>query len=144
MVPASRAEVRGPISWFLWAFFGNDHGGLYGERDHYATYYAEHGPSLWLAIQWWCRNPMANLMKEVLAWKRDGIEEVVDWDPGAGWTFFRHRAVQEKWLGDGPQFTIAWLPPGIFWRNILGTEGYWLWHSGGWFCVLPTIRRTGV
>ena len=138
MIPKSRAEVTGPLSWFLWAFFGNDDGGLYGERDYFAQFNYE--PTLWVGIRWWLRNPMANLMKVVLAWKRDPMRVLVQWSAGDGWRFW-HERPQEKWLGTMPQFTLAAIPPGVVWRGFLGTEGYWLWHSDGWFCVLPTIRK---
>lgn len=133
VIPASRSAVAGPFSWLSWAFFGNDDGGIFGERDHYGAYFPELKPSLWLAVQWWCRNPAANLFKVVLAWKRDPVRILAQWLQGSGWSFWINRTPQEKWIGDGPQFTLAAIPPGIAWKRLIGTEGYLGWHSSGWF-----------
>lgn len=138
MIPRWRSDVTGRWSWFLWAFFGNDDGGLYGEYDHYAAYYAEHGPSLWLAIQWWCRNPAANLFKVVLRSRRETVRVLVQWTDTDGWQLWFARPQGDKWFGSR-QFTIAALPIGLVWR--LGpTEGYWGFHAGGWLALLPTAR----
>ena len=133
MIPKSRAEVTGPFSWLLWAFFGNDDGGLYGERDHYGKFYPELKPSLWLAICWWFRNPAANLQHYVLVWKRDPVRILVEWTQESGWKCWTLRSPQDKWVGDGPQFTIAAIPPGTSWKRLITGEGYVGWHSQGWF-----------
>lgn len=133
MIPKSRSEVTGPIEWFLWAFFGNDDGGLYGERDHFAAEYAEKGPSIGLAVRWWLRNPAANLFKVVMAWPRDPMRILVQWSADYGWAFWLERSPQTKWVGNEAQFTIAAIPPGIAWKHLAGTEGYFGWHSVGWF-----------
>lgn len=140
IVPASRDQVRGPFSWLAWALFGADQAGIFGERDHYAQWYRDVGPSLWMFVCWQARNPAQNLFKIVLAWPRDPMRILAQWFAGEGWRFRLDRSPQEKWVGDLPQFAIASGPPGVFWYRIVGSEGYWLWHSDGWFCVLPTVR----
>lgn len=53
-VPMNRNLVTGPVSWVLWALFGNDDDGLYGPHAD---------KSFW---SWWWRNRWHNLCFRVL------------------------------------------------------------------------------
>lgn len=143
VVPTSRAEATG---WrkITWALFGNDQGGLFGERDHFAERYVADGPSFGLAALWWLRNPAANLFKVVLRWPHDPMRVLFEVAKGRGVRFWFERE-QEKWVDPGDpsvwQFTIAAVPPGFFYRGPGPSDGYWLWHSDGWLCFpFPTAR----
>lgn len=50
------------MSKILWALFGNDEDGIYGD----ASFNPERKKSVWLAVKWWWRNPFHNLCFHVL------------------------------------------------------------------------------
>jgi hypothetical protein len=47
----------------IWALFGNDEDGIYGDR----YWNPEQEKSIWRAVRWWFRNPFHNLMFHVLS-----------------------------------------------------------------------------
>lgn len=140
-VPRSWSEVqghgpRGAWRLVMWALFGNEEDGLFGEGT--GSWWKLYGPTptFMLAVRWWLRNPAANLFKIVLQWRRPRMRVLYQWSAltGSAWWIERE---QEKWLPPYdipyPQITIALIPPGLAYRSILGLEGYALWHSDGWF-----------
>jgi hypothetical protein len=46
----------------IWALFGNDEDGIYGDLNWNPT----QSKSAWIAIKWWFRNPLHNLFFHVL------------------------------------------------------------------------------
>ncbi len=54
------------MRWLLWALFGNDEDGLYGERSGVPGYEPDRPRTFWLRLCWWCRNPFHNLTWHVL------------------------------------------------------------------------------
>jgi hypothetical protein len=57
-IPKSRAQVTSPVTWVLWALFGNDLDGIY-----YPDGRPKDAASFWA---WWRRNPFHNLFFHVL------------------------------------------------------------------------------
>lgn len=55
------------MSWLIWAFFGNDEDGQWGQRSGVPGYDGQ-PDSLWLRVCWWFRNPLHNLFFHVLRW----------------------------------------------------------------------------
>lgn len=55
------------MRWLLWALFGNDEDGAWGQRSGEPGYDG-HPFSVWLAVRWWFRNPAHNLFFHVLRW----------------------------------------------------------------------------
>jgi hypothetical protein len=120
IVPASRAEAYG---WRIitWALFGNDLGGLYGERDHNWVNNGNTEKTFWTAVRWWCRNPMHNLFWHVLDWPRPMA--VVFYD--GAWFYKRPPA---QWLSEDSHFQATALPLYIGFRTS-SWEGYLGWRG---------------
>jgi hypothetical protein len=55
------------MRWLLWALFGNDDDGAWGQRSGEPGYDGKPF-SVWLAVCWWFRNPAHNLFFHVLRW----------------------------------------------------------------------------
>lgn len=134
-IPRTWAEAGWwPHTWLLWALFGNDHDGIFGEYT--SKWWDEHGaqPSFWLFLKWQFRNPLSNLMKFTLAWRglpfSDGIYSylIAQWNEKDGWRFYRRKSL---WMWDqaGRQFSIAVLPPNIQYRG-KHIETYSGWAKG--------------
>lgn len=57
------------LTWLPWMLFGNDEGGVFGERDPYHTILGNPvSYSLGGFLKWWIRNPLHNLFFHVLRW----------------------------------------------------------------------------
>jgi hypothetical protein len=57
------------FSAIIWALFGNDEGGIYGENDDAWVAAGNTARTPWTAIRWWFRNPFHNLFIHVLDWR---------------------------------------------------------------------------
>ena len=57
IVPAKRADAKSRWQITMWALFGNDDGGLYGERDNWNPAGIIRGYKVSTALLWWLRNP---------------------------------------------------------------------------------------
>jgi hypothetical protein len=53
-----------PLWWPIWAIFGNDNDGWYGDSDWNPT----RNTSFMTAVKWWFRNPFHNLVFAVVGW----------------------------------------------------------------------------
>jgi hypothetical protein len=104
-----------PLAWLVWALVGNDDDGLHGDE----RWRAGRTPSLWLAVQWWFRNPFHNLFFYVIgvAHKQRTVYSTREWS-APGWTFHITRA---GWLPlpfvcfrGRPNFYAGWRPTGAF------------------------------
>ncbi len=51
----------------VWALFGNDEDGIYGDKKPGATLVYEH--TWWGALRFWLRNPFHNALHHVLRWE---------------------------------------------------------------------------
>lgn len=123
MIPATRAEARG-LRVVLWALFGNDDGGLYGERDHNWVVNLGRGErTLKTAILWWLRNPLHNLFWHVLDWPASTALVLKDM-PGF-WFVLRPPT---QWLSHEPHAQVTIWPIYIGWRGTKW-EGYFGWRG---------------
>lgn len=102
LVPASRADVT-ILTAIPWALFGNDEGGVFGERDPYHTVLGN-PVSYTLAgfAKWWIRNPFHNLFWTVLKWDAGDNARILYARNanGSRWWF---RAPQRTWYADSPE-----------------------------------------
>lgn len=104
IIPASRADAT-LLTAITWALFGNDEGGIFGERDPYFT--RSNGVrvpdfSFWGFVKWTVRNPLHNLFFHVLRWDAgDNARVLYARDSqGSRWWF---RAPQRTWFADSPE-----------------------------------------
>lgn len=78
------------FQWFIWAMFGNDEDGIYGDK----SFNPEQKESIWLAVRWWFRNPFHNLFFHVWNVPRPFITEgdypFDVFNPKGGWNRLRH------------------------------------------------------
>jgi hypothetical protein len=131
IIPPSRSAARW-WNWIIWAGAGNDADGCCGERSWVPTYgytIPEAGRvSLRQFVRWWVRNPCANLMQEVLVWRRDTVLVIYE-APPRRWFYWRPPTnwVQES---PAPQVVVVAYPPFFSWR-VAGWEGYVGFRSGG-------------
>jgi len=130
IVPASRGDVTF-LAAIPWALFGNDEGGVFGERDPYHTVLGNPVDlSFWGFVKWWVRNPFHNLFFHVLRWDA-GDNALVLYardENGSRWWF---RAPQRTWhVENGPQFYVRLLAPFVSYRG-LRWEIYAGWRIGG-------------
>ena len=81
------------FQWFIWAMFGNDEDGIYGDK----SFNPEQKESIWLAIRWWFRNPMHNWCFSVIGVPRPFIttgDYPFDvFNPNGGWNRLTHYSV---------------------------------------------------
>lgn len=114
-----------------WALFGNDEGGIYGERDLNWVAAGNTSQTLWTALRWWKRNPFHNLTWHVLSWKRDRSFVLYQNPPHkstlSSGMFYRDPT---NWVVDGPQFQATLLPMFVSWRTER-YEGYAGWRENG-------------
>lgn len=110
----------------LWAFFGNDDDGMYGDT----SFNPNQIKSFWWAIKWWVRNPMHNLTHYVLGFKGHsyGYSGFDTDKPGVGfgWTYKDNGT---KW----PLLTL----------NIWNRLGYIGWRPSGAFGLKCRTRPHG-
>lgn len=130
IIPARR-EDAGFLTWLPWALFGNDEGGIFGERDPYHTVNGvEPDISFWGFLKWQVRNPLHNLFWTVLRWDA-GNNALILYardETGSRWWF---RAPQRTWYADeGKQLYIRLLAPFISYRGAKW-EIYAGWRIGG-------------
>lgn len=104
------------IKKVLWALFGNDEDGFYGDT----SWNPEQKKSLWIAVQWWVRNPFHNLTFHVICPKspftREGSFPKDVFNPcGSGW----NRCVITSATGKKFPFIsyIGWCKFYIGWRE---------------------------
>lgn len=124
-IPASRAGARG-WRWLTWALFGNDDGGLFGERDAWGLFLLPEERTLKVALRWWLRNPLHNLFFYVLRWFADPVFVVFEYPPARGF----YRRAPTNWIAAGPQFVLTLRPLFVSWR-VFGFEGYAGWRREG-------------
>lgn len=103
------------IAWLLWALFGNEDDGPYGDDK----WRAGRARTWWLAVQWWVRNPFHNLFFYVIgvADKPRTFYSTRDWGVN-GWTLhYTHCSFlylpfisYKGWCN----FYIGWRPYGAF------------------------------
>lgn len=112
-----------PFKWFLWALFGNDEDGIFGDTT--LTWLQDRGgkPTFKIFLAWWCRNPMANLMRYVLRSRiAPNCYFVMRWS-SIGFAF-HIKTTTAIWIyGDGEQLSVAVFPPHIQFRTSK-FEGY--------------------
>lgn len=130
IIPASRADVT-LLTWLPWCLWGNDEGGIFGERDPYHTMLGNTvDVSFWGFVKWQVRNPLHNLFWTVLRWDC-GDNALVLYardETGSRWWF---RGPQRTWHADqGKQFYIRLLAPFISYRGARW-EIYAGWRIGG-------------
>jgi hypothetical protein len=107
VVPAARSDVASPLGALLWALYGNDDGGLYGERDAWGMFLLPEEMTAATALRWWLRNPLHNLFWHVLAWPADRAFVLFD-APAGGFCYYRR---PRQWLGLGNQAQVTLAPP---------------------------------
>ena len=130
IIPASRADVT-LLTWLPWCLWGNDEGGIFGERDPYHTMLGNPVSYSFLGfVKWWFRNPFHNLFWTVLRWDC-GDNALILYardETGSRWWF---RAPQRTWHADqGKQIYIRLLAPFISYRGARW-EIYAGWRIGG-------------
>lgn len=130
IVPDSYGAAR----WWqlpFWALFGNDEGGIFGERDPYHTILGNTVSYSFVGfLKWWFRNPLHNLFFHVLRWDCGNNALILYARDAAGsrWWF---RAPQRTWHADeGKQLYIRLLAPFISYRGARW-EIYAGWRIGG-------------
>lgn len=135
-VPFGSGDANG---WrkLTWAIFGNDDDGIFGEGAKvWWPEVAKEKATFWIAVRWWCRNPMHNLFTRVMAWRREKVR--VLYLSTTGQTWFEVRQDQDFWPEDGSvrMIRIHALPPLLMWREphvALPNEGYFGWKPAGHF-----------
>lgn len=130
VIPARREDANF-LTWLPWCLFGNDEGGIFGERDPYHTILGNPVDiSFWGFLKWQVRNPMHNLFWTVLRWDA-GDNALVLYardETGSRWWF---RAPQRTWhANQGKQIYIRLLAPFISYRGTRW-EIYAGWRIGG-------------
>lgn len=127
LVPASVSRIT-LLSAVPWMLYGNDDGGLYGERDWNWVYNLGHTePTFKTAFLWWLRNPLHNLMFHVLRWERDTALVAFECPPMKAW----HERPARNWVTEsGPSAQLVLVPFFFSWRAF-GMEGYIGWREGG-------------
>lgn len=129
LVPPTRSQASG-LWLFPWALYGNDDGGLYGERDwNWTTNLGNTEQTFSTALRWWLRNPLHNLMFHVLTWERPQALVAFELPPFKGW----HSRAARNWATpSGPSAQLVLAPFFFSWRAV-GMEGYIGWREGGTF-----------
>jgi len=130
IVPDSYEDAR----WWqlpFWCVFGNDEGGIFGERDPYHTVNGiEPDISFWGFVKWQVRNPLHSLFWTVLRWDA-GDNALILYardETGSRWWF---SAPQRTWHADeGKQLYIRLLAPFVSYRGAKW-EIYAGWRIGG-------------
>lgn len=130
IIPAARADISF-LTAIPWALFGNDEGGIFGERDPYHTMLGNPVSYSFVGfLKWWFRNPLHNLFFHVLRWDcGDNALILYARDAtGSRWWF---RAPQRTWHADeGKQLYIRLLAPFVSYRGARW-EIYAGWRIGG-------------
>jgi len=67
MPHAAPEAPRNLFAWLVWALFGNDEDGQWGQNSGVPGYQGQ-PDSVWLRVCWWLRNPFHNLFFHVLRW----------------------------------------------------------------------------
>lgn len=131
IIPASWAEAN-VLTAIPWALFGNDEGGIFGERDPYHTVLGEPLDVSFVGfLRWWKRNSFHNLVWHTLKWDA-GDNALVLYARDETGSRFWFRAPQKTWYVEEqrPQLYIRLVAPLISWRG-QKWEGYLGWrHSG--------------
>ena len=130
VIPARREDANF-LTWLPWCLFGNDEGGIFGERDPYHTVNGvEPDISLWGFVKWQVRNPLHNLFWTVLRWDA-GNNALILYARDETGSRFWFRAPQATWHADqGKQLYIRLLAPFISYRGARW-EIYAGWRIGG-------------
>lgn len=126
IVPDSYEDAR----WWqlpFWMLFGNDEGGIFGERDPYHTVLGNPVSYSFVGfLKWWARNPLHNVFWHVLRWDcgDNALVLYASDKTGSRWWF---RGNQATWLVDNPdrQIYIRLLAPFVSYR---GTS--WEFYAG--------------
>lgn len=133
IIPASWAVC----AWWqipLWALFGNDEDGIFGEHSGVLGY--QGGPmTFWQFVRWWTRNPMKNLWWHVLSFPL-WWSFVLIGTPEATPPFFPK--------GDGILLSVNVLPLFAFhWHGWEGYAGYhpWQYPDGRWIAAFGLALR---
>lgn len=102
----------------LWALFGNDDDGYYGDKD----FNPEQIKSFWWAWKWWWRNPFHNLTHYILGFKGHAVlYDGFDTDlPGIGFGY--------TYRDNGKKYPLLTLN---FWNRL----GYIGWRPSGAFGI---------
>lgn len=115
------------MKWLLWALFGNDDDGYYGDLAWNPT----RKESLIVAVLWWLRNPFHNLTFYVVGlanktgWTRYGRYPKDVFAPSGGWNWCY---IRYGWLwlpfisyqGSIGKFYIGWRERGNFGIKLTG------------------------
>lgn len=84
------------IKKLIWALFGNDEDGVYGDM----SFNPEQKKSRWIAVKWWFRNPFHNFTFHVIGVPRP-FTSVGDcprdvFNPQGGWNRVAHKGANGK------------------------------------------------
>ena len=137
IIPRGWDNVRW-YNFYVWMDFGNDGDGIFGEDSpiwRVEVYDKEGGPSFWVFLKWWARNPQSNYSNVLL--RHHGAKFYL-YRGGRWWYWDQPTSV---WSGQGePELTVQLWPPGLVVRT-RWFESYWLWKPTGEAAVpIPTLR----
>lgn len=109
----------GPINWLVWALFGNEQDGIYGDSN----WNPEGKTDAWTAVKWWFRNPLHNLTWHVIGFVQESTTryDMRDID-GPGWNlaysvrdaYPKRKYRFARYIGDGWEFYAGWRARGNF------------------------------
>lgn len=141
-VPFGSGDANG---WrkLTWAIFGNDDDGIFGEGAKvWWPEVAKEKATFWIAVRWWCRNPMHNLFTRVIAWRRENVRGLYLRHSIDELSYRRFWFVQPQDSDFWPAYPehsmlrIHLVPPLLMWRETqarLPNEGYFGWKPAGHF-----------
>ncbi len=125
IIPPQRPKIYDPRI-VLWALFGNDEDGIYGERSVVPTYGKDAPQNTKQFLRWWTRNPFHNLFFHVLSWPVGNALILVQGPPFK----VMHRRPPTNWVSPGKQVIVSLVPLFFSWR-VAGWEGYIGWRESG-------------
>lgn len=112
--------------WLTWALFGNDDGGIYGEKDGGWVAAGNTEQNAWTAIRWWFRNPFHNLFWHVIDWPREKALVLYNADRGM---WYERELDDTPWNVTDSHFELDLAPFLITWQT-QNWEGYFGWRNG--------------
>lgn len=132
IIPFGKENVKW-YNWPLWAFFGNDNDGIFGERsEFFFPAWNDSKTTPWVAVKWWFRNPFHNFVRFTLERKHDTQYYVAQYTSENGWKFlFRDKA--DLWNTENKQISLSVDPFLVAARGLLGFEMYLGWKPDGAF-----------